>query len=183
MRLIHTAPLAAAILLAACGGDADTNDDGAVSGEEVAAEAAGAIKPQPGQYRTSYEMLEFNMPGAPDAVKQQMQAQMGGAAEVAKPITSCLTPEQAAANGPEQMAKNMAEGNCTVARFDVSGGSISADMQCTVANGTTNHVLMDGQMTATSSTMTMTNDMDLQGAGKVQIKSRITSERIGDCPG
>src|SRR6187402_695116 len=109
MRLIHTAPLAAAILLAACGGDADTNDDGAVSGEEVAAEAAGAIRPQPGQYRTSYEMLEFDMPGAPDAVKQAAQAQMGGAAEVMKPITSCLTPEQAAANGPEQMAKSMAE--------------------------------------------------------------------------
>jgi len=182
MRLIHTAPLAAAILLAACGGDADTNDDGAISGEEVAAEAAGAIKPQPGQYRTTYQMLEFNVPGAPEAMKQQMQAQMGGAAEVAKPITSCLTPEQAAANGPEQMAKNMAEGNCTVARFDVSGGTISADMQCTVANGTTNHVLMDGQMTGTGSTMTMTSEMDMQSLGKVQMKTRVTSERIGDCP-
>ena len=182
MRLIHTAPLAAAILLAACGDDADTDGDGALSGDEVAAEAAGAIKPQPGQYRTTYQMLEFNVPGATDAMKQQMQAQMGGAAEVAKPITSCLTPEQVAANGPEQMAKNMAEGNCTVARFDVSGGTISADMQCTVANGTTNHVLMDGQMTGTSSTITMTSEMDMQSLGKVQMKTRVTSERIGDCP-
>ena len=42
MRLIHTAPLAAAILLAACGGDADTNGDGEAGlGEEVVAEAAG----------------------------------------------------------------------------------------------------------------------------------------------
>ena len=182
MRLIHTAPLAAAILLAACGGDADTNDDGAVSGEEVAAEAAGAIRPQPGQYRTSYEMLEFDMPGAPDAVKQAAQAQMGGSAEVMKPITYCLTPEQAGANGPEQMAKSMAEGNCTVARFDVSGGSISSEMRCTGADGITTKVLMDGQMTSNSSTMTMTTEMDMGASGKVQIKSRATSQRIGDCP-
>lgn len=183
MRLIHTAPLAAAILLAACGGNADTKDDGTVSSEDVAAEAAGAIKLQPGQYRASYEMLEFNMPGASDEVKQRTQATMGGQAEVAKPITYCLTPEQAAANGPEQMAKNMAEGNCTVARFDVNGGTISADMQCTGPTGAVSHVLMDGQMTATSSTMTMTDESDLPGLGKIQTKTRITAERIGDCPG
>jgi hypothetical protein len=182
MRLIHTAPLAALALLAACGGDADTNADGALSGEEVAAEAAGAIKPQPGQYRATYEMLEFNMPGASAEVKQRIQASMGGAAEVAKPITYCLTPEAAAANGAEQMAKNMAEGNCTVARFDVNGGTISADMQCTGPTGVISHVVMDGQMTATSSTMTMTDENDMPGVGKIQTKTRITAERLGDCP-
>jgi hypothetical protein len=182
MRLIHTAPLAAAILLAACGGDADTNADGTVSGEELAAEAAGAIKPQPGLYRTTYEMLEFNIPGADAARQQQAQAIMGGASEVAKPITSCLTPEQVAANGAEQMAKNMAGGNCTVARFDVAGGSISSEMRCTGADGITTKVLMDGQMTSTSSTMTMTTETDMPSLGKVQMKTRLTSERIGDCP-
>lgn len=185
MRLIHTTPLAAAILLAACGGsggDADSNKDGTVSSAEVVAEAAGAIKPQPGQYRTTYQLLEFNVPGMPEAMKQRMKAQMGGANEVAKPITYCLTPEQSAANGAEQMAKNMAEGNCTVSRFDVSGGTISAEMQCAAPNGASSHVVMDGQMTTTSSTMTMTNETDMQGLGKVQMKSRVTSERIGDCP-
>jgi len=179
MRLIHTAPLAAAILLAACGGDAD---DGTVSGDEVAAEAAGAIKLQPGQYRTTSEMLEFNIPGASDAVKQAAQAQMGGAAEVAKPILTCLTPEQVAANGPEQMAKSMAQGNCTVARFDVTGGTISSEMQCTGADGITTKVQMDGQMTSTSSTMTMTQEINMGAIGMAQLKARVTSERVGDCP-
>jgi hypothetical protein len=182
MRLIHTAPLAAAILLAACGGDADTNDDGAVSGAEVAAEAANAIKPQPGQYRTTTELLEFNLPGASDEVKQRIQAQMGGAGEVTKPTLTCLTPEQASANGAQEMAKKMAEGNCTVARFDVSGGSISAEMQCVDAAGGASHVVMDGQMTSTSSTMTMTNETDLPSIGKMQMKARVKSERVGDCP-
>lgn len=182
MRLIHTAPLAAAILLAACGGDADTNNDGALSGDEVAAEAAGVIQPQPGLYRTSFELVEFNAPGVSDAVKQQLQARMGGAAEVAKPITYCLTPEQAAANGPQEMAKRMAEGNCTVARFDVSGNNISTEMQCTGGGAGPTRVVMDGQMTATGSTMTQTAEMELPGVGKIQTKTRIASERVGDCP-
>ena len=183
MRLIHTAPLAAAILLAACGGDADTADEGnAAAGNAALAGAAGSITLQPGLYRTSFEQLGFNVPGASDAVKQQMQATMGGPAEVAKPITYCFTPEQAAANGPEEMAKKMAEGNCTVARFDVSGGSISSEMQCTGADGVTTRVVMDGQMTATSSTMTMTQEMQLPGSSKVEIKSHVTTERVGDCP-
>lgn len=76
----------------------------------------------------------------------------------------------------------MAQGNCTVARFDVSGGKLSAEMQCTGANGATSHVVMDGQMTSTSSTMTMTNETDMAGMGKMQMKMRATSERIGDCP-
>jgi hypothetical protein len=183
MRLIHTAPLAAAILLAACGGDADTADEGGAAADGAAlADAAGSMKLQPGLYRTSVEQLEFNVPGASAAVKQQMQATMGGPAEVAKPITYCFTPEQAAANGPQEMAKKMAEGNCTVARFDVSGGSISSEMQCTGADGVTTRVLMDGQMTATSSTMTMTQEMQIPVVGKIEIKSRATSERVGDCP-
>jgi len=182
MRLIHTAPLAAAVLLAACGGDADTNDDGTLSNEEVAAEAAGAIKPQPGLYRTSYEVLEFNVPGVPDSMKQQMQAQMGSTPGMSGTSTSCLTREQVDANGAEQMAKNMARGNCTVARFDVSGGALSSEMTCTAAGGTTSHVVMEGQITPTSTTMTMTNEMDMVGMGKMQTKVRATSERIGDCP-
>ena len=182
MRLFHSAPLVAAVLLAACSGDADTNGDGTVSSEEVAAEAESAIKPRPGQYRTSFEVLELNIPGAPVELKQQMQAQMGGEAGAARTSTYCLTPEDAAANGAEQMAKNVAQGNCTIARFDVSGGTLSAEMQCTAVNGATSHVVMDGQMTSTSSTMTMTNEMDMAGMGKMQMKIRANSERIGDCP-
>ena len=146
MRPIPTASLAAAALLAACSGDADTDNDGTVSGDEIVAEAAGAVQPEPGQYRTSFEMLEFNVPGLPDSVKQQMQAQMGGAAGQGTTTTYCLTPEQAE------------------------------------ANGATSHVVMDGQMTSTSSTMTMTNETDMAGMGKMQMKMRAKSERIGDCP-
>jgi len=185
MRLSHTAPFAATILLAACGSGADTNNDGKVSSEEVVAEAAGAIKPEPGQYRVVSEVLEFSIPGVPESMQNQMKAQMGGVA--AKPVTFCLTPEQAAANGPEQMAKNMAAANCTVSKFNVSGGTVAAEMECSSPTGGVSHMTMDGQMTSTSSTMTMsmTNQMDPRNKdkGEMHMKTRVTSERIGDCAG
>jgi hypothetical protein len=181
MRLIHTAPLAAAILLAACGGNADTDGDGAISTDEAVAEAAGAIQPQPGQYRTSIEVLELEIPGMPEEMQRQMRTQMGNAMG-GEGLTYCLTPEDAAANGAEEMAKNMAAADCTIARFDVSGGTISSEMQCKDASGGTSKVAMEGQMSATGSTMTMTNDIALPDGNRMRSKSRVTAERIGDCP-
>jgi hypothetical protein len=179
MRTIHVLPLVAAILLAGCGDKAGENGEGAVSHEEAAAAAAGVPAPQPGQYRTSVELLEFEIPGMTDQMKAQMRSIVGG--ELAKGNTSCLTPEEAAANGPKRMAENMAEGNCTFNKFDVSGETISADMQCTGDDGLTSHVLMSGTMTQTSSDMTMTMDHAMEGVGQVRMKMHLKSERTGDC--
>jgi hypothetical protein len=179
MRTIHVLPLVAAILLAGCGDKAGESGEGAVSNEEAAARAEGMVQPQPGQYRTSLELLEFDIPGMTDQMKAQMRSIVGG--EFAKGNTYCLTPEEAAANGPKRMAENMAEGNCSFSKFDVSAGTLSADMQCTGDDGLTSHVLMNGMMTQTSSDMTMTMNQDMEGVGQVRMKIRAKSERTGDC--
>ncbi len=179
MRKIHALPLVTALLLAGCGDKADENGQGAVSNEAAAAAAEGMIQPLPGQYRTSLELLEFDIPGMTDPMKAQMRSIVGG--EFAKGNTYCLTPEEAAANGSRRMAENMAEGNCSFNKFAVSGGTLSADMQCTGADGLTSHVLMDGLMTQTSSDMTMTMDQQMEGVGQVRMKMRAKTERTGDC--
>lgn len=179
MRLIHTAPLAAAILLAACGGDADTNADGTVSGDEVAAEAAGAIQPRPGQYKVALELIDFQAPGVPDSAKEQMRQIF--ASGLAEGNTFCMTPEDAAANGPEQMVKNLAESDCTMNKFDVNGGDIVAEMQCATDQGGTSTVKMDGEMTAESSVMTMEMTQEVPNMGATTMKMRVSSQRVGDC--
>jgi hypothetical protein len=179
MRTIHALPLVAAMLLAGCGDKADKSGEGTVSNEAVAAAAEGLIEPRPGQYRTSLELLEFDVPGMTDQMKAQMRSMVGG--EFAKGNTYCLTPEEAAANGSKRMAENMAEGNCTFSKFDVSAGTLSADMQCTGDDGLTSHVLMNGIMTQTSSDMTMTMNQQMEGVGQLRMKIHAKSERIGDC--
>jgi hypothetical protein len=178
MRLIHTAPLAAAILLAACGGDADTDGSGDVSAEEVAAEASGMVQPRPGQYRASVELLEFDIPGMSETDKQQMQQIFSSG--LAEGNTFCMTEADVAENGAEQMVRSLAESDCTMNTFNVSGGTVTAEMQC-LENGAASTVKMDGQMTAESSTMTMERTGDVPNVGQTRMKMRVTSERIGDC--
>lgn len=180
MRTIHTLPLAAAILLAACGsGDADADGDGALSEQELAAEAGELVKPEPGQYRTSLELLEFDAPGMPPQAREQMQQIF--ASGLAEGNTFCMTEADAAEGGPEEMVKNLAEGDCTMNSFNVSGNTVVADMQCPGEGGGTSKVRMEGQMRADGSTMTMDMEQDIPNVGATTMKMRVTSERIGDC--
>ena len=180
MRVIHSLPLAAAILLAACGsGDADADGDGNLSGEEVVAEAEGMVQPRPGQYSASLELLEFDIPGMDDAAKQQMQQVFESG--LAEGNSFCMTEEDVAKNGPEQMVKNLAENDCEMKSFNVSGGTIAAEMQCPGEQGSTSTVRMDGTMTAEGSTMTMDMRQQIAGMGETHMKMRVTSQRTGDC--
>jgi hypothetical protein len=180
MRPIHSLPLAAAILLAACSGGAeDAAADGEVTAEELAAAADGMVQPRPGQYSTSIELIEFDMPGLGDQAKQQMQAMVGG--EMAQGNEFCLTPEEAAENGAQKMMENLAESDCTFSKFAVAGGSIDAAMQCAGEGGMTSTVAMTGAMTAESSDMTMAMDQEMAGAGKMHMKMRVKSQRTGEC--
>lgn len=179
MRTIHSLPLAAAILLAACGGDADADGDGKLSDDEVAAEAAGLVQPEPGQYSASLELLEFDAPGMPPEAKGQMQQIF--ASGLAEGNSFCMTEEQVAQGGPEEMVKNLAESDCTMNSFNVSGNTIVADMQCPGEGGSTSKVRMEGQMRADGSTMTMDMEQNIPGVGATTMKMRVTSERTGDC--
>lgn len=180
MRTVHALPLAAAILLAACGsGASDADGDGKLSNEEVAAEASGLVQPRPGQYRTSLELLEFDAPGMPEEAKQQMQQIFASGLQEGN--TFCMTEADVAENGPEQMVKNLAESDCTMNSFNVSGNTVVADMQCPGEGGGTSKVRMEGQMSAEGSTMTMDMDQEIAGMGATKMKMRVTSERTGDC--
>ncbi|MBO9518811.1 MAG: DUF3617 domain-containing protein [Porphyrobacter sp.] len=178
MRAIHTLPLVAAILLAACGSNEDTTGKG-MSPEQVADEAGDLVTPRPGQYKTTVELLEFDAPGMPDSAKQQMQQVF--ASGLAQGNTFCMTEEDAARNGPEQMVKNLAESDCEVKKFNVSGSDVVAEMQCAGQGGGTNTVKMQGEMTAESSSMTMDMSQELPNVGAVNMKMRVNSNRIGEC--
>ena len=179
MRLVYSLPLAAAIALAACGGNADTDADGKVSAEEIAAASEGMVQPRPGQYRASLELLEFEAPGLPEGAKEQMQQIF--ASGLAEGNSFCMTEEDVAKDGAEEMVKNLAESDCTMNAFNVSGGNVTADMQCPAEGGGTSTVKMDGTMTAEGSVMTMDMSQEVPNMGATRMKMRVTSQRIGDC--
>jgi len=179
MRPIHTLPLVAAILLASCGGDDQAADGEALTGDQVAAEAGDMVQPRPGQYRTTAELIEFDVPNAPAGMADQLKAAFAGG--LAEANTFCMTDEDAAENGPRKMVEDLAEGDCTMNTFNVSGGSVVADMQCAHDGGTPSRIKMEGEMGAERSTMTMDMTQQIAGAGDVHMKMRMNSQRIGEC--
>jgi hypothetical protein len=176
MRIAIILPLAAALMLTACG---DSAEEEGTSVVDVADEMADGAQPLPGQYTTTTELLEFNVPGLSEDMRAMMEAAMAeGAAEG---TTYCLTPEDAA-NSREEMIKNMTESDCTVQRFDVSGDTIDAALSCpSGTDGISGDVTMNGTMGETGGNMEMSFKSQVPELGEATIRMRIISERVGDC--
>ena len=170
----------AATMLAACSdGNADTDGDGTVSTEELAAASQGMVKPQPGQYETTMEFVDMEIPGMNAEETEMMKSMMAGAS--GQSFSYCLTEEEAA-RGFEKMARMSENDDCEVAQFNASGGDLSASMTCAM-NGTDAQIEMTGSGTETSSDMTMkmvTRSPEIPG-GEMRMTMRMKSQRTGDC--
>ena len=170
---------AIAIPLAACGSDApdsvDTGDE--VSMAEVAARAeASAMKPEPGQYSVSMEVLEVDIPGAPEGAADMMRGMMAG-----RTHSYCMTQEDVD-KGFEEMARQSQEnGDCTFQRFDIDGGDFDAQMTCNAEGQGTMTMTMKGKGTPTSSEMDMTMKGNMTGMGDSTIRMKAKHQRTGDC--
>jgi hypothetical protein len=170
----------AAFGLAACGGaqqdDGGAAGDSSISTEDVAAMAnANAIRPDAGQYRVTMEVLEVDIPGAPEGAASMMRNMMGGQTH-----TYCLRQEDVE-KGFEEMARQGQEGSCSFQRFDVDGGRFDAEMICKDNGQGSMTMTMQGQGTRTSSEVDMTMKGNLAGMGDSTIRMRAQHERIGDC--
>lgn len=178
MRSITFVSLAAALALSACsGGDADKDNDGTITGEEAAAETAGATLPEPGLYKATVEIQEMAMPGMPAGMAEQMKQTV--AAQMS--IETCLTQADRA-----NMVKNMApeQDGCKYDKYELSGGKIDAQMTCKTPDGGTAVTTMKGTVSSTGVDMVMENTQQggTQEAGS-HMKMRMQNKRVGECTG
>ena len=171
--------IAASIIIAlvACGG-AD-QDEGADDGESVnmadAADLArnSQMRPEPGQYTATVEVLDVDIPGAPEGAAEMMRGMMSTTT-----TRYCLTQDDVE-DGFENMARQSQEGDCSFEQFDVNGGTFDGRMVCNVQGQ--GSMTMHGEGTPTSSTVDMTMNGDMGGMGQSTIRMRATHERVGDC--
>lgn len=181
MRISLILPLAAAVALAACGSK-EEDKSGPVSPEQAAQAMSDLEVPRAGQYKAAIEVLEFDIPGLPAAQKDQMKAMFAGA--VTAGHTYCLTQEEAE-NGAKDMAEKLAQGDCTFNQFNASGNSLQADMVCKDEKGLQGNVKLAGTTNKEGSDMTMEMSQkipQMPGEGVVNMKMRMVSTRVGDCP-
>ena len=165
---------AAALLLVACGGQGGNEQADAKGG-------GSAVALQPGQWETTIQFSEIDVPGVDAAIANQMRQMMG------QPQTNrdCMTPEDAA-----NPARNIASGetgqNCEYSESTFSGGTIRVRGTCRPAAGGTSQMSMEGSYTATSMQARITTEQ--QGgpgapAGQsVRMSGNLSARRVGECP-
>lgn len=133
----------------------------------VAAAPPGPII-QPGKWENRVEVIDVQMKGAPPA----LTAAMKGRPMV---VTSCVTPQQAAA-GP-QAAMN-ADKSCRFVRYSAAGGKIASELLCTRPGGTM-RVVSQGAYTPTSYSVSGSGVMS--GRTSMTMRTRTTGRRLGNC--
>ena len=171
-----------ALTLAGCSSGQKASDKSATGGDanQAAAAAISQIKLQPGEYEATTKVLEFSVAGMPAAQADIMQKAMGAAAE--KPIRYCLTAAEAA-QGPQEMVKNMQEGGCKMLAFNSASNGLSGKVQCEFPGGGSANSTFDGTYTSDGSSMDTVSDVTLNGGQSIHRKSHVDTHRVGECSG
>ena len=175
---VRVLPLMAAVALAACSSDADEElTDETLSAEDLLGDtiADNGALPQPGEYRTGFELLSVDVPGATSVDMDALNAAfMEGAGE--QP-SFCVTEAMDRASWISAMTDN----SCTLSRVVADGDQIDMAMTCDAEDGPQGRITLVGTQGETGSNMEMRFTQPIDGHGDANITARLTSERTGDC--
>lgn len=170
-----------ALALAACGSEPDQPK----TAEEVVAAADKLVKPRPGLYRNSAEIVEFEIPGIPPEQAARMRDMAAGLQ--GEQTTQCLTQAEAD-EGFRRVVKELGEGQngitCSFSRFDASGNDLDAALACSAPGGDDAEMTIEGTVEEERSRMRMemNQQSDTIPGGEMRMTMEVVSERIGDCP-
>ncbi|MEN7535739.1 DUF3617 domain-containing protein [Aurantiacibacter flavus] len=167
-------PAAAALALTACGSSNDEElQDEALSMDDVA--GSGDLTLAAGQYSSTVELIEFDLPGLPDDIKQFAERQF--AEEGANETLSCVTEDAT----PEEWISEMNESDCTISDLAKSGNSFTATMQCNDPQGMNGKVMLNGTMEGDEVQMEARFEQAIPEMGAAKMHMRVTGTRVGDC--
>ncbi|MBF6602493.1 MAG: DUF3617 domain-containing protein [Sphingorhabdus sp.] len=176
MNKIVLAVAASALMVGCSNNTADADNDGNISADEVA-KVMNEVTLEPGEWENTVEIVDIKIAGLPEGAPTNMMDSM----KTTTVSKSCITEEQARNPGAEFFAAQE-KTNCTVKKFDMSGGAISSEMSCANAGAPGEMtMIMNGQYGPSSYDMTMQMN---GGAGgmKMDITAKSNGKRIGKCP-
>ncbi len=168
---------AAAVALAGCNQNSVSLTN--ASPEEVAKAAKDSgISFTPGEWETTVEIVEAEIPGMPKGAADQMMQK--GAAKTQK-HSYCMSAEEASHPGAGLLTgEDQKKSKCTIEKFSMSGGHIEQTVSCPDPDGkVAMRMVTTGNYTPTS--MNGTASMDMDGFMKMKIRANISSRRVGEC--
>lgn len=166
------------VLLAACGSEPSEPK----STDDVIAEMSELPKPMPGLYRSTSELIEFDVPGLSPRQADEMRQMSGLRGDVQE---RCLSPQEAE-KGYEDMIRQIGEVqnglDCDFTKFDAEGKDLDANLSCKGPGGSGAKIAMTGTIEETRSNIDMDMTMSAGPLGEMKLKLETKSERVGDCP-
>lgn len=180
MRLLFCVPLLA-LGLTACSDEPEVPEE-VKPMVDVEAEAQKLAKRTPGLYRTTTEVIETSMEGLGPQDADRVEGAAKTGSETAE---QCLTQKEAD-DGIKDLLLALAQpdvqAQCDFTRFTVNGIDLDAKLSCKGPLGTGGQVSMTGQIEAERLDLALETKIDASVMGQIDVKFKITSERIGDCP-
>ncbi len=172
MRSTMLVPLAACVLLAACGKGEDSVSMTNASLEDVA--KAQTAKLQPGQWEMRIEQVSSETSGGSGNLPQMPKVP-------ASSTKVCLTEEQV--NNPQGILGGASpmQKNCVYDSFTMAGGKIDAKMRCTMGDikvEGTNSGTFSATEIASESHTTVTG---LPGGMTSKSQLKMNGKRLGEC--
>ena len=134
-----------------------------------------ALRPDPGEYRTTGELVSFDVPGIPAGMQGMVKGMMGQA--FAQSQTQCITDEMSMQDQLAEMAKS----DCALTDLDVNGNAFTMSMSCKMDDGISGSMVMSGVTNGNSSDIDMDMRMQHPQMGPMNMRIAMTSERIGAC--
>lgn len=164
---------ASGLALAACKPSVSLTN---ASPEEVAKVAKeNGVGLTPGQWETTVEIVEAEMPGLPKATADQLKNRP----DRINKHSYCVTPEEAANPGSGLFTGgDSAKSKCKVDKFTMSGGHIEQTISCPDPDGKPG-MTMSTSGTYTADSMTGTANMEMGGFMKMKVN--LSSKRVGEC--
>lgn len=147
--------------------------------EEVVKQAKAAQaknRIQPGEWENSARIVSFSLPGAPDALKAQLDEELKKPPTVKK---ECRSEKDADANDLAQIIPQAS--GCTFPKYQLAGGKIDAQMECPGPTGPVS-MTVSGTQSATAYDLTLTQIQPVPGqTEKSTVTMQTTGKRLGDC--
>lgn len=164
---------AAALALISCGGGGDGNEAAGDKAAEGAGTSGASASLQPGQWEITTQVLSMSAPNMPQGVNIPLPGPTT--------IRTCITPEQAGQPGANIFTGSGESGGCTYESNNVRGGRVEATVECNTADGTMRST-MTGQYGGSS--FEVNQQVETTASGQtMEMESRTSGRRVGDCPG
>lgn len=158
-------PAAAALLLAACGGEGARN----MSAEQVAAELGG-LRIEAGLWEVKSEVVDVSAPNLPIEVRNRMVGPRSS-------MRHCITPEQAERPSANFLAAQQSS-ECAYRDFQMREGRLTGTMTCPNATAR-----MDGRYGPTSYENRMEMRSPMPDGATMTLRLRSSGRRVGECEG